>query len=101
MTRHISLICTLKEGTKHPPCSGTCDGHGTGQPCNYRCKCMCHRGPRTSALGGSITVVSAIAILVVTRFSPTIYGWQGFVWPAVTAGWALYILALIGRDASR
>ena len=30
----------------HRPCSGTCDGHGTGHPCDEPCICGCHRFPR-------------------------------------------------------
>jgi hypothetical protein len=39
---HISLRCKLQEHWAHAPCSGTCDGHGSGRPCDQRCGCLCH-----------------------------------------------------------
>lgn len=41
---HVSLLCKLKAGRPHKPCSGTCDGHGTGKLCDQRCGCACHHG---------------------------------------------------------
>jgi dCMP deaminase len=42
-TTHISLLCKLLQDKEHPPCSGTCDGHGSGQLCGLPCECACHR----------------------------------------------------------
>lgn len=39
---HISLLCRLSYARNHEPCSGTCDGHGTGEPCELPCECWCH-----------------------------------------------------------
>lgn len=39
---HISLWCRLNQGTAHHPCSGTCDGHGTGALCGQPCECPYH-----------------------------------------------------------
>jgi hypothetical protein len=43
---HLSLLCRLKAGTVHQPCSGGCDAHwddATGEPCPEECGCECHR----------------------------------------------------------
>src|SRR5215472_6984513 len=40
--RHISLLCRMQQGRPHNPCSGTCDGHRSGKPCNALCICSCH-----------------------------------------------------------
>lgn len=51
---HISLVCRLKRGQPHPPCSGTCDRSihsdpgsdpGKGLLCHQPCECNCHAGP--------------------------------------------------------
>lgn len=41
---HLSLWCKihLGQGLEHHPCSGTCDGHGTGSPCGQPCQCPAH-----------------------------------------------------------
>ena len=44
---HQSLLCRAATfdpewGLEHTPCSGTCDGHGTGQICDEPCQCSCH-----------------------------------------------------------
>jgi hypothetical protein len=39
---HMSLRCKLYSGRPHTPCSGTCDGHGSGLPCGQPCECACH-----------------------------------------------------------
>ena len=44
MTGHMSLLCKIKQGRQHLPCSGTCDGHGTGRLCDELCECECHQG---------------------------------------------------------
>lgn len=41
-TVHISLRCRLLAGEPHSPCSGTCDGHGSGKFCPIQCECLCH-----------------------------------------------------------
>jgi hypothetical protein len=40
--RHSSLLCNLRHSEPHRPCSGTCDGHGSGTPCDEPCECWCH-----------------------------------------------------------
>lgn len=41
---HRSLLClvTHARGQAGRPCSGTCDGHGSGAPCDEPCGCFCH-----------------------------------------------------------
>ena len=44
---HLSLLCRLKTGRPHAPCSGTCDraNHGDldrGRMCEEPCECTCH-----------------------------------------------------------
>jgi hypothetical protein len=42
-THHLSLLCRiLSDDRSHPPCSGTCDGHGSGHLCHEACQCWCH-----------------------------------------------------------
>lgn len=45
-TMHVSLLCSIQSGNPHNPCSGTCDGHGAGKPCDLPCQCACHQVPR-------------------------------------------------------
>jgi len=32
---HMSVLCRVRSGQEHKPCSGTCDAH---------CDCRCHKG---------------------------------------------------------
>lgn len=42
MIFHVSLLCKLQQDREHRPCSGTCDGHGSGELCDMPCECSCH-----------------------------------------------------------
>jgi hypothetical protein len=45
MTAHMSLLCSLRhDDPDHRPCSGVCDGHGSGELCDEQCECYCHIG---------------------------------------------------------
>ena len=41
-SEHLSLLCKLQQDREHRPCSGTCDGHGSGKWCGLPCECDCH-----------------------------------------------------------
>lgn len=73
-TMHISLLCSIQTGNPHNPCSGTCDGHGAGKPCDLPCQCTCHHVPReTIASQGFELWYRSIA-----RFHGPGAGGQGF-----------------------